>query len=945
MGSVFRSKDAMLARDSDLSTGPEFRRSGSVSEQYTDYQSHLAETRIASATRSSIWMGILIQNLFLVLDYLSFPDHIGYFFGIRMLINCGFAACYFAAAKFPRAAMIGTAHSLGLGMLALIYADGADADAYYTGLILVFFGIGVLLPLTVSDALVTAGVMAALFAAIPIALDLPVGKSFALNTFFVVAAASETMICSFFLDRMRFRDYCQQQQLVEAEAHLRELDHAKTRFSANVHHELRTPLTLMLAPLEGLRSGDYGAVSETFGKTFKTMHVNGQRLLKLINNLLDLAKLESNQFEVHRAPVELDQLVENIVIGAQPMAERKGIDLSSSVPTPAPQLFADAEALEKILVNLLGNALKFTEPGGQIEIGVDPKDAGVEIFVRDSGIGLATDQLGRVFDRFAQVDSSATRKHEGTGIGLSLTQELISLHEGRIWAESDGEGQGTTMRFFLPTGEPDSDADEAVVMTAESGDVTAEDSLEAARAELDQPDAGDARPSDAAANPLHFVDLDRSAQRWEGQQGDQAASEADANDDRPEILVADDNEDMRELVSFILGKDFRVRAARNGREALDLLQDFVPDLVVSDIMMPEMSGTELCQAIKTDERLAQVPVMLVSSKAEGEMKIQGLELGADDYVTKPFHPRELLARARSHASLHRARRDLATQNDALAKALEDLQSAEAQLIQSERLAAVGEIAAGIAHEVNNPVNYALNAARALSTSINDVVSIAESAAALDWNDPDELARKGTKLREEIDYAGGTEMVEAINELTEIVTNGLDRTRKLVGDLRDFAKPTQDDGAIEMDLVESIESTLQLVRAEIERAGVTIAWTPPEKLPEVVGHPTEIGQVVLNLVKNAAEAIGDTDGTVTVEASVLSDWVLLRVSDDGPGISEDVVPNIFDPFFTTKPAGEGTGLGLAVCRKIIAAQGGALEYEPTPGGGATFILTLPMAGAS
>jgi len=935
----------MLAREANSATGPEFRRSGSDAEKYTNYQSHLAETRIASATRSSIWMGILIQNLFLVLDYLSFPDHIGYFFGIRMLINCGFAVCYFAAEEFPRAAMIGTAHSLGLGMLALIYADGAGADAYYTGLILVFFGIGVLLPLTVFDALMTAGVMSALFAAIPIALNLPVGKSFALNTFFVVAAASETMICSFFLDRMRFRDYCQQQQLVEAEAHLRELDHAKSRFSANVHHELRTPLTLMLAPLEGLRSGDYGAVSESFDKTFKTMHVNGQRLLKLINNLLDLAKLESSQFEVYRAPVALDQLVENIVIGALPMAERKQIDLFSSVPAPAPQLYADAEALEKILVNLLGNALKFTEPGGEIEIGVDSKDEGVEIFVRDSGIGLTTDQLGRVFDRFAQVDSSATRKHEGTGIGLSLSQELISLHGGRIWAESDGDGQGTTMRFFLPTGEPDSGAEEAVVVTAESGDVTTEGSLEAARAELDDTNAIDSPRADSGSNPLHFVDLDRSAQRWEGQQGDHATEEGDANDDRPEILVADDNEDMRELVSFILGKDFRVRSARNGREALDLLQDFVPDLVVSDIMMPEMSGTELCQVIKADERLAQVPVMLVSSKAEGEMKIQGLELGADDYVTKPFHPRELLARARAHASLHRARRDLATQNHALANALEDLQSTEAQLIQSERLAAVGEIAAGIAHEVNNPVNYALNAARALSTSINDVVSIAESAAALDWNDPDELARTGAKLRKEIDYAGGTEIVDTVNELTEIVTNGLDRTRKLVGDLRDFAKPTREDGAINMDIVESIDSALQLVRSDIERTGVTIVWTAPEGLPEVFGHPTEIGQVVLNLVKNAAEAIGDADGTVTVEASMVTDQVALRVSDDGPGIPEDVLPNIFDPFFTTKPAGEGTGLGLAVCRKIIAAQGGALEYETTPGGGATFVLTLPTAGAS
>jgi len=910
---------------------------------YEQYRADIAGSTLVTSLRFGIVVVVALHAPFLFLDYYAFPESFAALAITRTSNFVTLGCAYALASRAPERTMIASCVIAGLHLVAVIGFAGGVSSLYFPGLMLLFLGMPVLLPMSAKQSAGVVSILMVAFAGLPLSgFGELATRDYFVNLVFPGAAAIESVFSCALLDRLRFRDFQRREEIAAARDELKILDDAKSRFSANVHHELRTPLTLMLAPLEGLRSGDYGAVSQTFDKTFKTMHVNGQRLLKLINNLLDLAKLESSQFEVYRAPVELDQLVENIVIGALPMAERKQIDLFSSVPAPAPQLYADAEALEKILVNLLGNALKFTEPGGEIEIGVDPKDEGVEIFVRDSGIGLTTDQLGRVFDRFAQVDSSATRKHEGTGIGLSLTQELISLHEGQIWAESDGDGQGTTMRFFLPTGEPDSGAEEAVVVTAESGDVTTEGSLEAARAELD--DAGSSENPQAvpASNPLHFVDLDRSAQRWEGQQGDHATEESDANDDRPEILVADDNEDMRELVSFILGKDFRVRSARNGREALDLLQDFVPDLVVSDIMMPEMSGTELCQAIKTDERLAQVPVMLVSSKAEGEMKIQGLELGADDYVTKPFHPRELLARARAHASLHRARRDLAAQNHALANALEDLQSTEAQLIQSERLAAVGEIAAGIAHEVNNPVNYALNAARALSTSINDVVSIAESAATLDWNDPDELARKGTKLREEIDYAGGTEMAEAINELTEIVTNGLDRTRKLVGDLRDFAKPTREDGAIDIDLVESIESALQLVRSEIERAGVTIAWTPPKGLPEVFGHPTEIGQVVLNLVKNAAEAIGNGDGTVTVEASVVTDHVALRVSDDGPGIPEDVVPHIFDPFFTTKAAGEGTGLGLAVCRKIIAAQGGALEYEPTPGGGATFVLTLPTA---
>ena len=909
---------------------------------YAGYREELADSRIAAATRMATTMGWIIQNLFLVLDYYSFPDLFADFFLTRMVINVSLAACYVAAPKHPRTAMVGACYSLGLGMLALIFGGGEATTVYYTGLILVFLGIGVVLPMTAAEAGLVSGSMASAFALGPWLMGDPTPESFGLKAFFVFAGAAMTMLCAGFLDRMRFQEFKQRQSLVEAEAHLREMDQLKTRFSANVHHELRTPLTLMLAPLEGLRAGDYGAVDPEVAKTFKTMHVNGQRLLKLINNLLDLAKLESSQFDIHRAPVELDVLVENIVVGARPMAERKNIELSTQVPTPAPTLFADSEALEKILVNLVGNSLKFTESGGKISVGAEAVPEGVEVFVRDTGIGLATDQLGRVFDRFAQVDASATRMHEGTGIGLSLTQELIALHEGRIWAESDGLGQGTTMRFFLPTGASDAAPEEAAVVTADSGDVATSDSISIARAELEQDRESGDRPDESSAD-LSFVDLDRSVERWEGQQGEFA--EITHAEERPEILVADDNTDMRELISFILQKDFRVRTARNGREAMDQLQEFIPDLVVSDIMMPEMSGIELCEAVKADERLNRVPVMLVSSKAESEMKIEGLELGADDYVTKPFHPRELLARARSHAALHRARRDLAARNDALATALDDLKMAEDRLIQSERLAAVGEIAAGIAHEVNNPVNYALNAARSLSTYVEEVTLIAESAAAIDWSDPDSVSRLGSKLRNEIESSGGPDLAEAINDLTQIVTNGLDRTRKLVGELRDYASPTRDSDPIEIDLVESVDSALQLVGAEIERAGITLEWEPPTDLPAVAAHPTELSQVVLNLVKNAAEAIGNRRGSIALEATALGPTVTLRVSDNGPGIPDEVAEQIFDPFFTTKAAGEGTGLGLAVCRKIVAAHGGTLDFQPNPDGGATFLVTLSTASAT
>ena len=914
-------------------------------QAYRDYRAEIAGETIVPTLRAAIVMVVVVSAGFIPLDWLAFPDAFNDVLAVRVVFGASFACLWFLAARSPERTMVAAVFGEAIHLIGVIAATDGVSGSYYPGILMLLLGAPILVPLNAKQAFALAASVVLGFGLIPAfgsgGFNL---RDYAISMSFVSGSAVVTVAGSLFLDRLRFAAYLRRAEIAAARDELAKMDEIKTRFSANVHHELRTPLTLMLAPLEGLRAGDYGQVSERIAETFRTMHVNGQRLLKLINDLLDLAKLESKQFEIRRAPVEIDELIENIVVGARPMAERKGISLHASAPSPPPPLFADADALEKVLVNLLGNALKFTDSGGTVEIGASAVENGLELWVRDSGIGLAPDQLDRIFDRFAQVDSSATRKHEGTGIGLSLTQELVALHRGEIWAESDGVGHGSTIKFFLPTGESDSEIEEALIATNDGSGVVASESLDAARNDLEDTQDRRVLAAEGENEPaaLQFVDLDRSVQRWEDQRSRTSDNASDAEDIRPEILVADDNTDMRELVSFILGKDFRVRSARNGREALDFVQDFLPDLVVSDIMMPEMSGIELCAAIKSDERLAQVPVMLVSSKAESEMKIQGLEHGADDYVTKPFHPRELLARARSHAALHRARRDLAAQNEALSKALDDLQRAEAQIIQSERLAAVGEIAAGIAHEVNNPVNYALNAARSLTASISEVSSIAEHAAALEWQDLAVLEREIAKLREEVEQAGGPQLAESISELTEIVTNGLERTRKLVGDLRDFAVPARPSDDLDIDLVESIDSALLLVRPEIERAGTRIDWIPPDDLPNIAGHPTEISQVVLNLVKNAAESIGAARGRIMLSTRVDRDFVVLKVEDDGPGIPDEALSRVFEPFFTTKSAGEGTGLGLAVCRKIVDAHGGKLTASNSPASGAIFELALPIA---
>ena len=415
------------------------------------------------------------------------------------------------------------------------------------------------------------------------------------------------------------------------------------------------------------------------------------------------------------------------------------------------------------------------------------------------------------------------------------------------------------------------------------------------------------------------------------------------------MLICEDNADMRRLLSFLIGQEFRVRLAANGREGLEMVRVSAPDLVLTDVMMPEMSGTELCREIKGSPETQGIPVVLVTSKAEREMKIEGLELGADDYVTKPFHPRELLARVRSLVRLRGLQEQLAVQNALLKSTnaelqatLEELREAGVQLVQSERLAAVGELAAGVAHEINNPMNFATNALKTLRGYVEDVCSVTQTIAAIDWGNRDTLAsrvRELEKLKERLEF---DDVADSLSELIEIVTQGLDRTHRLVGDLRDFASPG-DGRRTQVDLARGLRTTAQLVGHALRAAGVELEMAVPEALPFVEGDARALNQVFLNLLKNAAEALHGRGGTVHVSARSEGDSVLVQVRDDGPGIPADLLPKLFAPFFSTKEAGRGTGLGLSISRRVVTDHGGTIEVSSQPGEGTTFVVTLPVRG--
>ena len=921
---------------------------------------YLEEIQGESLVRSLRFGIALVAGLYLAFvlaDALTQTTTFRLLSAIRIITVAALALVAFGAGRWigSLAAVAAGCLLTGVSLVVVISVAGGVQSGYAPGLMLLFLGMPVLLPLQPMFAAWIVGSLLLMLLGAPFVS----GEQFTWSEYFIyacfpAAAAVECVASCIALDRLRFKDFSQRVQLKQARDELRQLDEAKSRFTANIHHELRTPLTLMLAPLDSMLAGDFGEVAEAQRGYLAMMRKNALRLLKLINNLLDHARIESGQMELHRQPLQIERVVAEIVESARAMAERKGVDLVVDCSRELPIVNADPDAVEKVLVNLIGNALKFTDSGGRITVQATacaegPEPEGVELTVADSGVGIAPVQLERVFDRFAQVDGSATRRHEGTGIGLSLVRELVGLHGGRAWATSEGLGQGSQFHVFLPLGREDADVEE-VVRGDDGRGIALRHSFDAIAADVEE-SGGDASatlarqrdPRDPTRDPRYqAAELERTVERFESDRKAPGEREMSGATWLPDVVVADDNADLRRLLVHLLGAEFSVRAARNGREALSLVRDRTPALVVTDVMMPEMSGTELCAAIKADPALAGVPVMLVTSKAEREMKIQGLELGADDYVTKPFHPRELLARARALVRLRTLQEELAEQNAALDRALQHLRATEVQLIQAERLAAVGELAAGVAHEVNNPVNFALNSLRALQDTVKQVREFANRVTGIEWDETGKTSDHIAELRHLESEIGLEEVASTLDELVSIVIEGLERTSRLVADLRDFGAPGENQ-PIPVDVADALTSTLKMFGPVLANSRIRLEHEIQPHLPAVLGDPSALKQLLLNLLKNAAQALEETGGKIRVAARRLSGSheIELTVTDDGPGMEPGLVERIFEPFFTTKPAGRGTGLGLSICRRIAEAHRGALAVSSTPGSGTTFTLRLPV----
>ncbi|MBE9484214.1 MAG: response regulator, partial [Bacteroidetes bacterium] len=405
---------------------------------------------------------------------------------------------------------------------------------------------------------------------------------------------------------------------VEAEK-LKELDSMKSRFFANISHEFRTPLTLILGPLEKLigTTKDKDCVHD-----LNMMQRNARRLQRLINQLLNLSKLEAGEMKLIAGERNIVSLVRGYVHSFESLAKQKNIRLEFLSDEERTLIYVDNDKIEKILYNLLSNAFKFTPDGGEISVSIvtHPVEAvykekvkdGINIIITDTGPGIPPDKVRHIFDRFYQVDNASSGDQEGTGIGLALTQELVKLHRGDILVESR-EGQGTSFTISLPKGNEHLKAEE--IAEAIKGDMKFDDII---------PDV-----------PLPGVDHQKADDIPEDE------------NDKPQVLIVEDNDDLRSYIRSYLDEDYLVFEAINGALGLEKAINRVPDLVVSDVMMPKMDGYELCKKLKSDERTSHIPVILLTAKAAKEDKIEGLQTGADDFLTKPFDPAELQVRIRN----------------------------------------------------------------------------------------------------------------------------------------------------------------------------------------------------------------------------------------------------------------------------------------------------------
>ncbi len=805
---------------------------------------------------------------------------------------------------------------------------------------------------------------------------------------------------------------------------LADAERGRSDFFAGVSHELRTPLTLILAPLESLLSGEHGALADPARRTLQTVHKNSLLLLQLLNRLLDLSRLQGKPVTVERHATDLRALTRSVLADFRPLLDQRGIGLRALVEPDGVWVSMDRYLYERILFNLLSNAVKFTPEGGRVAVEARVADDRLRLAVRDTGAGIPPGEAEKLFRGFRQLDGTPRDTFQGGG--LALIKEFSELLGGTVTvASAPGEGTTFTVECFAPTCPPRAASDVEDTLTG--------------RTALLQKYGYRAVPGTVRTEP--------------------------ASPELPKILIAEDNEELASYIAALLQGICHAAFARDGAEALELVRSWAPDLVLADVMIPHRSpgseeekalglrpagqasrdsahglqpggfkatspllpsrsspspeegGLRLCKAIKASPETAALPVVLATALVQREALLKGWEAGADEYLFKPFHPKELVTRVRSllvgrrerQRAEERYRRLLDSAPDAMVivnargeivlvntKAEElfgytrqELRGQLVELLIPERLRArhVEERARYFA----DPLARAMGAGRELygrrkdgtefpveaslsPLQTDEGVLVSSAIRDITWRkETEERLRQAERLAAIGQMVTGlahesrnalqqsqaclellTLRVEDRPELLALVMDiqkAQDRLHYLYEEVRGYAAPIKLKRE-RTDLGTLLEETWTGLAARKDRVAVLTQETSGADLACDV-DPLALEQVFRNVLDNAMSACPDPVEIRAVwsPAGLNGDRGLcVALRDNGPGIPAAEQARVFEPFFTTKT--QGTGLGLAIAKRIVEAHGGRIVVGGPPAGdalgaasrGAEIVITLPRKKA-
>jgi len=842
--------------------------------------------------RSLLWIVVSLYPLFGILDYLVAPrEWLWLLYSTRAIVTATtvFMFRVVRGSWFDRhpdtiSAAYMTLAAFGISLMTVFM--GGLASPYYAGLTLAIVATGLLFVWPARVVVVTHATIVLSFLIPNLVLGHDVNPLTAVsNQFFLVSTAiiagtgqllayrsqREQIVNQLIIERTK-------KNLEQANDQLKQLDRFKSEFFANITHELKTPLTMMLAPLELMVDGQLGTISEAQRSTLVSIQRSGIKLLRLIGDLLDLSKLEESRLRLRVDEHDLVGYLRSLVAQAEPLTQRKSLEIRFSADVDRCDVWCDIERMERVFINLLSNATKFTPPHGKVVVSLHDEGSSVRVDVNDTGIGFPADMAARIFQRFVQVDMAGTRKFGGTGIGLALAKELVELHGGSIWAEA-GVGEGATFNVRLLK---DREHYGAEVLDRRGPHVERSGGNRVA-------DRGLAEWQVNEGDRFRLIDIDQAT--------DQRIVERDTDErERPySVLVVEDTPDVIRVIRLALHQDFRVLAAPDGLKGLELAKKHRPTVIVTDLMMPEIDGFELTRRLRADPTTKHIPIVMLTARADVEDRVAGLESGANAYLAKPFSAKELVSVVRSQLQT---------------------QEATADALLTQKMDSLETMAGGLAHQIRNPLNYVA------------------SALATIQRDADKLLASSGRSGDDLDA-----LTSRIKKMFATAEIGVRRIAATVDLMVRYSREGYTRITQPYDVFAAIRDVVGLVVATGDYRAEVSTELEGEGLVGCV--PEELNQVLTNLIENALDAVPtDGSGAVTIRGYAEGPMLVLRIKDNGVGIASDDLPKIFTAFYTTKDVGRGMGMGLTIVRRVITVLGGTIHVSSHVGSGTEFLVRIP-----